>query len=217
MSGEKKSLPSLSSLARQKNNNPSPNGSLSQLKQKMQKQEASKPLSPLQSLAQKSTNKPNSNGLPSLASLAQRSSPKANSLSHLSTRNLPSASKPTRLSKLTSPVQSKVESSIKEQSEEEEGQKIDQAKNHVEDDSEKGDTDDNPLCAKPSVAAQFLFEQQPQMTLNRQVQFLNSSLHIMFYESIKKSSTIPVFAFDKPSPDDIVFAAQSQRGNNKKN
>ncbi|CAO3677546.1 unnamed protein product [Rhizopus stolonifer] len=216
MSGEKKSLPSLSSLARQKNSSPSPNGSLSQLKQKMQNQAASKPLSPLQSLAQKSTNKPNGNGMPSLASLAQRSAPKANSLSLLSTGNAPSTSKHTGLSKLTSLVQPKVESSIKEQSEEEE-QKTEQATYHAEDDSEKGDTDDNPLCAKPSVAAQFLFEQQPQMTLNRKVQFLTSSLHTMFYESIKKSSPIPVFAFDKPSPDDIVFAAQSQRGANKKN
>jgi hypothetical protein len=66
---------------------------------------------------------------------------------------------------------------------------------------------DNPLVAKPSLAAQFLFQPQPK----------SIPMDDILEKAIRKSCSIGVFKFDQPSPDDIVMAAQSQRGSNKKN
>lgn len=218
MSNEKKSLPSLSALSRQNTN--SSGGSLAQLKQKMQTQTASKPLSPLQSLAQKSTSNA-TNISPSLASLAQRSTPKANSLTHLATRNSPaSIAKPAsatgagllKLSSLVKQPNKTVSEPPKEQAKQEDSESnSDKSSEHTEKEQEE-EEEDNPLCAKPSAAAQFLFEPQPKVVPAKEVDFLTASLQAMFYDDLKKSSSIPIFAFDKPSPDDIVLAAQSQRG-----
>ncbi|CEG65078.1 Putative Elongation factor EF-1 alpha subunit [Rhizopus microsporus] len=217
MSNEKKSLPSLSALSRQNTN--SSGGSLAQLKQKMQTQATSKPLSPLQSLAQKSTSNA-TNISPSLASLAQRSTPKTNSLTHLATRNSPaSIAKPAsatgagllKLSSLVKQPNKTVSEPPKEQAKQEDSESnSDKSSEHTEEEQEE--EEDNPLCAKPSVAAQFLFEPQPKVVPAKEVNFLTASLQAMFYDDLKKSSSIPIFAFDKPSPDDIVLAAQSQRG-----
>ncbi|KAI8094055.1 hypothetical protein BDF21DRAFT_87129 [Thamnidium elegans] len=63
---------------------------------------------------------------------------------------------------------------------------------------------ENALIAKPSTAAQFLFQDLP--------------THPTSLEPVSsKVSTIPVFTFNQPSPDDIVLSAQNQRTNNKKN
>lgn len=217
MSNEKKSLPSLSALSRQNTN--SSGGSLAQLKQKMQTQATSKPLSPLQSLAQKSASNA-TNISPSLASLAQRSTPKTNSLTHLATRNSPaSIVKPAsatgagllKLSSLVKQPNKTVSEPPKEQIKQEDSESnSDKSSEHTEEEQEE--EEDNPLCAKPSVAAQFLFEPQPRIVPAKEVNFLTASLQAMFYDDLKKSSSIPIFAFDKPSPDDIVLAAQSQRG-----
>ncbi|KAG0738508.1 hypothetical protein G6F57_011462 [Rhizopus arrhizus] len=228
MSNEKKTLPSLSALARQSNS--SSGGSLAQLKQKMQNQSTAKSLSPLQSLAQKNTNKSTtaSSTMPSLASLAQRSTSKVSSLGHLATRNSASVSKPAasiassggsgllKLSSLAKQPDKATLQSVKEQ----EQQIQEEKEEDMSENEDNVDLEDNSLCAKPSVAAQFLFEQQPKIGCrDNEVQFLTASLQTMFYDSLKKSSSIPIFPFDKPSPDDIIFAAQNQRGagSNKKN
>lgn len=227
MSNEKKTLPSLSALARQ--NNSSSGGSLAQLKQKMQNQSTAKSLSPLQSLAQKNTNKSTtaSSTMPSLASLAQRSTSKVSSLSHLATRNSSSVSKPVAstasggsgLLKLSSLAKQPDKATLQLVKEQEQQIQKEKEEDMLENE-DNADLEDNLLCAKPSVAAQFLFEQQPKIGCrDNEVQFLTASLQTMFYDSLKKSSSIPIFPFDKPSPDDIIFAAQNQRGtgSNKKN
>ncbi|KAG2228809.1 hypothetical protein INT48_000082 [Thamnidium elegans] len=56
---------------------------------------------------------------------------------------------------------------------------------------------ENALIAKPSTAAQFLFQDLP--------------THPTSLEPVSsKVSTIPVFTFNQPSPDDIVLSAQNQ-------
>lgn len=65
---------------------------------------------------------------------------------------------------------------------------------------------ENPLCAKPSTAAQFLFKPQQSLQFDAQS---------VFQQALKKPTSIHVFEFDKPSPDDIVIAAQNQRGGKK--
>lgn len=73
----------------------------------------------------------------------------------------------------------------------------------------------NPLCAKPSAAANFLFmhmyPEQANTTTPAPIPAF-SSVGQVFYEAVKTSDdTIQVFSFDVPSPDDIVMEAQSQR------
>lgn len=73
----------------------------------------------------------------------------------------------------------------------------------------------NPLCAKPSAAANFLFmhmyPEQSNTTTPTPIPAF-SSIGQVFYEAVKTSDdTIQVFSFDVPSPDDIVMEAQSQR------
>lgn len=75
------------------------------------------------------------------------------------------------------------------------------------DEEEEESVYENPLCAKPSAAAQFLFK--PQQSLQ---QFDAQSV---FQQALKKPTSIHVFEFDQPSPDDIVIAAQNQRGGKK--
>ncbi|KAG0171990.1 hypothetical protein DFQ30_011427 [Apophysomyces sp. BC1015] len=80
---------------------------------------------------------------------------------------------------------------------------------------------DNPLCAPPSSAAKFLFS--PMDTpcyATTQVQQLTSSLPSSiaqtFYEAVHSSaSNYSVFPFDKPSPDDVILKAQSNRSGGK--
>ncbi|ORE07288.1 hypothetical protein BCV72DRAFT_249491 [Rhizopus microsporus var. microsporus] len=187
----------------------------------MQTQATSKPLSPLQSLAQKSTSNA-TNISPSLASLAQRSTPKTNSLTHLANRNSSaSIAKPTsatgagllKLSSLVKQPNKIVSEPPKEQTKQEDSESnSDKSGENTEEEQEEEEEEDNPLCAKPSAAAQFLFEPQPKVVPAKEVNFLTASLQAMFYDDLKKSSSIPIFTFDKPSPDDIVLAAQSQRG-----
>ncbi|KAG1198815.1 hypothetical protein G6F70_005463 [Rhizopus microsporus] len=216
----KKKAKAKKALSRQNTN--SSGGSLAQLKQKMQTQATSKPLSPLQSLAQKSASNA-TNISPSLASLAQRSTPKTNGLTHLATRNSPaSITKPAsttgagllKLSSLVKQPNKTVSEPPKEQIKQEDSESnSDKSSEHTEEEQEEEEEEeDNPLCAKPSAAAQFLFEPQPRIVPAKEVNFLTASLQAMFYDDLKKSSSIPIFAFDKPSPDDIVLAAQSQRG-----
>ncbi|KAI9257023.1 hypothetical protein EDC94DRAFT_200004 [Helicostylum pulchrum] len=152
-----------------------------------------KPVSSLQSLAQR-------------GSSVQKTTPSSNnSLSHLASRtntlgSLASLAKkqPTKPALTHTPLQLVKPSPppiakpqvvvVKEEEEEEE---------------EEEEIVENALIAKPSMAAQFLFQDLP---MNR------TSLKPVS----SKISTIPVFGFNQPSPDDVVLAAQNQRTNNKK-
>ncbi|KAI9310074.1 hypothetical protein BX666DRAFT_1882675 [Dichotomocladium elegans] len=72
----------------------------------------------------------------------------------------------------------------------------------------------NPLCALPSAAANFLFMRigasAPKPYIHDAVPF--ESIGQAFYEVVKASSdSIHAFAFDVPSPDDVVMDAQSHR------
>ncbi|KAL0083665.1 hypothetical protein J3Q64DRAFT_1140453 [Phycomyces blakesleeanus] len=78
----------------------------------------------------------------------------------------------------------------------------------------------NPLCAPPSSTAEFLFKNiAPERTnprVDRLVCSLPSTLGGAFYEAMQSSATtIPMFSFDKPSPDDIVMNAQTNRSGGK--
>lgn len=82
-------------------------------------------------------------------------------------------------------------------------------------------TADNPLCAPPSSAARFLFS--PMETSNRVNTHIErvsaplpNSIAQTLYEAMRSSATnCTMFAFDIPSPDDIVLEAQSQRSGGK--
>ena len=72
----------------------------------------------------------------------------------------------------------------------------------------------NPLCAKPSAAANFLFMHlYPQQTNATSLPIpAFSSIGQVFYDAAKPlNDTIKAFAFDVPSPDDVVMEAQSHR------
>lgn len=77
----------------------------------------------------------------------------------------------------------------------------------------------DPLCAPPSSAAQFLFramDSDDSAALPAASKVFSESLaHSVdnaFFESIQTAAkNVKVFAFDVPSPDDIVLAAQSNR------
>lgn len=165
--------PSLSSLS---NARQGANNSLSLLKQKMQKPS---------SLASLASNAPKP--LSSLQSLATRApvqktpavrttaSPKLGSLSSLASRPPIKLAKPTVIKH--APIEAKPSPPVEQVT--------------------------NPLVAKPSLAAQFLFRPQPSPSLQPPPE---KSRHV----------SIHVFQFDQPSPDDIVMAAQSQRPNNTK-
>lgn len=62
----------------------------------------------------------------------------------------------------------------------------------------------DPLLGKPSAVAQFLFKSTAEPRV--------FDAHSVFQQATQKPSSIKVFQFDQPSPDDIVLAAQSQRG-----
>ncbi|KAM3581644.1 hypothetical protein VKS41_005808 [Umbelopsis sp. WA50703] len=75
---------------------------------------------------------------------------------------------------------------------------------------------DNPLCARPSSVAQFLFTP---LTTNVGTWDLADnkkagaakSLNTTVQRLMPSSKNLSTFKFDSPSPDDIVHAAQSQR------
>ncbi|KAI8370104.1 hypothetical protein EDC96DRAFT_102434 [Choanephora cucurbitarum] len=224
MSDNQKTTPSLSSLSstRQASTNTS---SLSQLKQKLQKptndtslaslaslSASKKPMSSLQSLAQR--NKTTST--PSLASLAQKSSTNAGtlpSLSHLASRQ----TKPNSLTHLAAPPVKQPSPAINNATVNPSSlpsltkKKPMAAPLTAEPEprvQEEEPEMENPLCAPPSAAAQFLFEPQPKIMFDPK---------IIFQQAVNKSTHIQPFSFDKPSPDDVVLSAQSQRsGANKK-
>ncbi|KAL9546519.1 hypothetical protein MBANPS3_006616 [Mucor bainieri] len=233
----KKAMPSLSSLSNSRQS-AAPANSLAQLRQNMQKPatsslaslassaaEGKRPVSSLQALAQRSTT--GAKTPPSLASLATKSPSSTttekplNSLAHLASRQ--PASKPTTivgksaLSSLASrspaapkpaslkpvPVAVAVAPATP-------ASNVDTSKTTVEesssDEEEEEAVYDNPLCAKPSAAAQFLFKPQQPLQFDAQS---------VFQHALKKPTSIHVFDFDQPSPDDIVIAAQNQRGGKK--
>ncbi|GAA5812847.1 hypothetical protein MFLAVUS_006306 [Mucor flavus] len=159
-------------------------------KEEAKKASQAKPVSSLQSLAQRN-------------SAAQKTSPSSNnSLSHLASRtsnnntleSLASLAKKQPTTKpalthtplrpvktLTPPIVKPQVVAVKVEEEEEEEEEI----------------FENALVAKPSMAAQFLFQDLP-------------TNHTSLEPVSSKVSTIPVFAFNQPSPDDIVLAAQNQ-------
>lgn len=214
--------PSLSSLS---NARQTPTNSLAQLKQKMQQPSLAslassssssnaKPLSSLQSLAQRA-NKTSS--MPSLASLAQKSTPPktgGNSLAGLATRtNTP---QPTKLGSLTSLASKQTPpptppTSVAKPPIVSETKMAHPPKEQIKkEEEEEEEIVENPLIAKPSLAAQFLFQPQQQPK--------SIPIDDILAKAMKKSLSIQVFQFDQPSPDDIVMSAQSQRGGgNKKN
>jgi hypothetical protein len=214
----KKSLPSLASLSQARQTSTSnDNNSLAQLKQKIQKPTSSlallasasastkKPLSSLQTLAQRANPTTSKSSLTSLAHKSstasssslthlasrQTTSEKKGSLASLASKSSPSQTKPPTIS--LTPVASKpITEAVLEP---EKDQELEEEELFI-----------NPLCAKPSAAAQFLFKPQPERVFNAQD---------VFQKATKKPSCIHVFEFDQPSPDDIVIAAQSQRGGKK--
>jgi hypothetical protein len=219
----KKAIPSLASLTHARQT--STNNSLAQLKQKMQKPAASslaslasasasnkKPLSSLQTLAQRAnTTKP------SLASLAHKSSSgpssaASNSLAHLASQQTTApvikqgslaslASKSSQIQTKLTALPSTPAVAPKVTTEE-----ALQTEKKLEI-TEEEEPYINPLCAKPSAAAQFLFKpQQSERVFDAQD---------VFQKATKKPTCIHVFEFDQPSPDDIVITAQSQRSSKK--
>ncbi|KAI8992412.1 hypothetical protein BDB01DRAFT_431635 [Pilobolus umbonatus] len=192
---DKKTTPSLASLS--KTRQPGKLNSLSQLKQKTAQ-------SSLQSLASKAT-KPEL----SLQNLAKRTtlttSPKSNSLAHLANR----ASTPQKTVKSEINTPSIKKESIQQQPPQPKVEK--KATKPLEDTI--SDQTYNPLYAKPSVAAQFLFMQLDKPPHTHFSTKSTQPIHSTLYESIRKSSPIHIFEFNTPSPDDIVFNAQSKRSN----
>ncbi|KAI9015320.1 hypothetical protein CLU79DRAFT_348238 [Phycomyces nitens] len=78
----------------------------------------------------------------------------------------------------------------------------------------------NPLCAPPSSTAEFLFKdinsKGTDSRVDQLVCSLPSTLGRAFYEAMESSAnTIQMFPFDKPSPDDIVMNAQTNRSGGK--
>lgn len=78
----------------------------------------------------------------------------------------------------------------------------------------------NPLCAGPSEAALFLFSKMDPdgyYAANVSASSFPTSIGQAFYEAVKASAqNIQPFAFDAPSPDDIVLEAQSHRSGSRK-
>ncbi|KAI8975254.1 hypothetical protein BDF20DRAFT_836672 [Mycotypha africana] len=225
----KSTSPSLAALSKARQNaSSSTTNSLTQLKQKMGAQTesqspslaslaassaAKKPLSSLQALAQRSST---GNTTPSLVSLAKKSSTSTNKaprLAHLTSRPPTIQSDPSKLSalaglassvkespKITLSYPSKsisLEPSTKDKLTTEPAERQSVVINAEENYS-------NPLCGKPSFAAQFLFAPQEPIPFDAQAVFLEG----------KKSESISAFKFDQPSPDDIVLAAQSNFSGN---
>lgn len=172
----------------------------------------------------------------SLAALAQKSSANKGrtSLAHLATRSRPSetstrsSSSNQGLSGLAKLAKSNVSdkptlssSSLEKQQHQQQQQQQQPVKETMKDTAPTkafhitNDQPANPLCAKPSAAANFLFmhmyPEQANTTTPAPIPAF-SSVGQVFYEAVKTSDdTIPVFSFDVPSPDDIVMEAQSQR------
>lgn len=215
----KKVIPSLASLS---NSRPtaSSNNSLAQLKQKMQKPANSslaslasasastrKPLSSLQTLAQRANT---TNSKPSLVSLAHKSNiATSNRLAHLGSRQTTPIKRSPLENLAFKPSQSQIKPTaslpLTDSVSTEATEPALQYENTEQDDQEEPFI--NPLCAKPSAAAQFLFKsQQPERVFDAQDVFRNAT---------KKPTCIHVFHFDQPSPDDVVLAAQSQRSSKK--
>lgn len=169
----------------------------------------------------------------SLAALAQKSSASKGrtSLAHLATRSRPSetSARPTSsnqglsgLAKLASKSNVSDKPSLSPSLEKQRQQQQQPVKETMKDVTPKkafhitNDQPANPLCAKPSAAANFLFmhmyPQQANTTTTPSPIPAFSSIGRAFYEAVKTSDdTIKAFSFDVPSPDDIVMEAQSQR------
>ncbi|KAK4517031.1 uncharacterized protein ATC70_000359 [Mucor velutinosus] len=237
----KKAMPSLSSLSNSRQSS-SPANSLAQLRQNMQKPvtssssslaslassssaEGKRPLSSLQALAQRSNT--TAKTAPSLASLAVKSpSPTTtqkplNSLAHLASRqSAPNSNAGVGKSALSSlapkqstatrPASMKPVSSPTPVVSAAPAANVDTNRLTNEESSSDEEQEEaiyeNPLCAKPSAAAQFLFKPQQSLQFDPQS---------VFSQALKKPTSIHVFEFDQPSPDDIVIAAQNQRGGKK--
>lgn len=75
----------------------------------------------------------------------------------------------------------------------------------------------NPLCAPPSAAANFLFVPSRLDQCSSNHPTVNPvSLDQALYEAMRTSAhAIEVFSFDIPSPDDVVFNAQRHRSGGK--
>ncbi|KAG2202156.1 hypothetical protein INT46_005794 [Mucor plumbeus] len=191
--------------------------------------EGKKPLSSLQTLAQRSNT--NTKSAPSLASLAVKSSSAvekpSNSLAHLASRqsapktttsntggslaglvSKQSQPKPTSIKSLSPLPSLPLPPSFPAKS----VPIVDTPNPTLEELSSSSDEEEesiyeNPLCAKPSAAAQFLFKPQQSLQFDAQT---------VFQQALKKSNAIHVFEFDQPSPDDVVIAAQNQPAAEKK-
>lgn len=234
-------MPSLSSLSNSRQPSSAAN-SLAQLRQNMQKPttsslaslassspaEGKKPLSSLQALAQRSN--ATAKTAPSLASLAVKSPPSTttekplHSLAHLASwQSTPKPNASTGKSALSS-LASRQSSATKPASIKPASNlapapapvpvvfatpsvNVDTSKSSSDEEEEDEDAVyENPLYAKPSAAAQFLFKPQQSLQFDAQS---------VFQQGLKKPTSISVFEFDQPSPDDIVIAAQNQRGGKK--
>lgn len=198
----KKTIPSLASLCQNSNASGNSNN-LTQLKAKMQQNKSpslsslassatKKPLTSLQSLATRSTTA----NSPSLSSLAQKSTTinksKLTSLSHLASKKDTDG----KNTILTPAVQIKPNT-------------ISISNPPVKTHDIEEEIVNDPLCGKPSAVAQFLFKPTNEHVFDAQQ---------VFQRATQKPTSIPIFKFDQPSPDDIVLAAQSQRsGPQKKN
>ncbi|KAI7885682.1 hypothetical protein K492DRAFT_9925 [Lichtheimia hyalospora FSU 10163] len=181
------------------------------------------------------TTSPSSSPKPSsLAALAQKSSASKGrtSLAHLATRSNPSetstrppssnqglsalaklASKPNMSDKPTS-----LSPSLEKQQQQQQQQEVEETMKPVTTPEKTlpmiNDQPANPLCAKPSAAANFLFmHMYPQQTNAASLPIpAFSSIGQVFYDAVKPlDDTIKVFSFDVPSPDDVVMEAQSHR------
>ncbi|KAI9476269.1 MAG: hypothetical protein EXX96DRAFT_293917 [Benjaminiella poitrasii] len=217
-----------SSLAQLRQKTQTPNNTTPSLNSLATSSTASKkPLSSLQALAQRSN--ASGNSTPSLISLAQKMSTansvstsknKLTSLAHLASRTpLPAASLPPSNSlanfstkKITANQEPVIPSSsllsiskpssLMHLAKKTEPELLNEPELPEKD--KNGQNEDNALCAKPSIAAQFLFMPIPSVMSSFDPQ-------TVFEHAIKKSTSIPRFQFDQPSPDDIVLAAQNNR------
>ncbi|CEP16061.1 hypothetical protein [Parasitella parasitica] len=189
--------------------------------------ETKKPLSSLQTLAQRSN--ANAGAAPSLASLAANSSVEKplSSLAHLASRQStpkpissargggggggsladlasrkPSA-KPALIKPPSLPAVPPATAAPRSKSPTPE-ESVSSSDDDEEEEEEQESMYENPLCAKPSAAAQFLFKPQQSLKFNPQAVFQQA-----------RKQRISVFEFDQPSPDDIVIAAQNQRSGKK--
>ncbi|KAI9356866.1 hypothetical protein BD770DRAFT_389454 [Pilaira anomala] len=193
--------PSLSSLANKTASKKAPS-SLASLASK------AKPVSSLQSLAQRnSSTAQKTSATSSLSHLASRNTSKLGSLASLATKQ-PMKSPPVKPIATLSPPPPPppVQTTTKTTTTTTPATPPPTTVSTSPAPEQQQEEVDNPLIAKPSMAAQFLF--QPLPTSNPT--HLKPTINL-------KASNIPAFDFNRPSPDDIVLAAQSQRAANKKN